>query len=70
LEKFSLFFIDDDDVADVYTYLVENSNLRYVYKDRIIPNMEVKFAKNRIDEDNLEKRKKIDMTGLDSILRQ
>ncbi|MFW6285940.1 MAG: hypothetical protein ACOC16_02105 [Nanoarchaeota archaeon] len=64
LKKFSLLHLDELLVEDVYDYL-KDSNIRYVYKGTIIPNMEFKFAKTLIDKDNLEKRKKINLTDLD-----
>ena len=64
LDKFSLFHLSDISVKEIYSYLLD-ANLRYVYKGQMIPNMEVKFAKNKIDEDNLINRKKIPLTGID-----
>ncbi len=63
-DKFSLLNLDDTNLEEVYEYL-SNSNIRYVYKNTIIPNMEFKFAKNVVDEDNLEERKKIPLTDID-----
>lgn len=64
LSKFSILTVEDDDIDTAYGYLID-SNLRYVYKDSVVPNMEVKFAKNIIDVDNLQNRIKIPLTGLD-----
>jgi hypothetical protein len=63
-EKFSLLHLDELPLREVYDYL-KDTNIRYVYKGTIIPNMEFKFAKTIIDEDNLDKRKKIPLTGVD-----
>ncbi len=65
LEKFSLYTLDNLDLKEAYTYLEENMNIRYVYKGSIIPNMEVKFAKNKIDFDNIAQRIKIPLTNTD-----
>lgn len=46
-------------------YLVNNLSLRYVWEDKIAPQMEVKFAKDSLDEYQLTTRKKIPLTGLD-----
>lgn len=64
IEKFTLFTLNDADVKDAYDYLLD-SNLRYVYHNTLVPNMEVKFAKNIIDIDNLQNRIKIPLTNLD-----
>lgn len=64
LRKYSLFHLEGLPLEEVYEYLQE-ANVRYVSKGQLIPNMEVKFAKNAVDEDNLRKRKKIALTGLD-----
>lgn len=62
--KFSLFHLEGLALEELYVYL-EEANVRYVYKDRLIPNMEVKFARSVLDEDNLQKRRKIPLTGVD-----
>lgn len=64
-EKFSLINLEGLDLKEIYEDYLLDSNIRYAYKDRIIPNMEFKFAKNAVDMDNLENRKKIPITGLD-----
>jgi hypothetical protein len=63
-KTFTVLTIDDSEVKDIYGYLID-ANVRYVYKDSILPNMEVKFAKSLIDIDNLEHRKKYSLTGPD-----
>lgn len=63
-KKFILFHLDGLEIAEVYDYL-KDSNIRYVYKNRVLPNMELKFARNKIDFDNLKTRKKIPFTDVD-----
>lgn len=63
-KKFSLFHLEGLPVEEIYDHLLDG-NIRYVYKGQMIPNMEVKFAKNKVDEDNLRTRKKIPLTDLD-----
>ncbi|MBD3227316.1 MAG: hypothetical protein GF329_03935 [Candidatus Lokiarchaeota archaeon] len=46
-------------------YLTENLPVRYCMEDRFIPNIEMKFAKDKLDEYQLENRKKIDFTDID-----
>ncbi len=46
-------------------YLNENLSVRYIRDDIPIPNMELKFAKDKIDEHQLANRIKIPLTLLD-----
>ncbi len=53
-------------VDDVYDYLVKGDSVRYTDNDKFFPpEMEVKFAKDEIDELQLKTRTKLDFTGLD-----
>ncbi|MFT4344201.1 MAG: hypothetical protein ACMXYE_05660 [Candidatus Woesearchaeota archaeon] len=65
LHKFSLFNLENTPIEELYEYLREGSNIRYVYIGTVIPNMELKFAKNEIDIDNITKRRKIELTNTD-----
>ncbi|MFH1073012.1 MAG: hypothetical protein V1743_06300 [Nanoarchaeota archaeon] len=52
--------------TDVYDrYLADNLSIRYVLKGTFVPEMEVKFAKDELDNYQLGTRKKIPLTGLD-----
>jgi len=58
--------IQSDDVNEVYNnYLLHKEIIRFAYKDTLIPNIEFKFPKNKIDEYTLSKRIKLPLTGLD-----
>ncbi|MBN2014387.1 MAG: hypothetical protein JW778_04335 [Candidatus Altiarchaeota archaeon] len=46
-------------------YLTENSSIRFVKKGKFIPEMELKLAKDALDEYQLKTRTKIPLTGLD-----
>ncbi len=46
-------------------YLKYNLSIRYTYRDSILPEMELKFVKDEIDDYQLETRKKIPLTGLE-----
>ncbi len=50
---------------EVHEYLLDKSSVRYTWKDKPLPEMEVKFAKDPLDEYQLKTRKKIPRTGLD-----
>jgi hypothetical protein len=53
------------DVEEIYHFLEDGDNVRYSWKDIEIPNMEVKFAKDSLDEEQFTNRRKIEFTGLD-----
>lgn len=63
LDKFEV--LETDDVKDMYERLNENINIRYVYKNSILPNMEVKFAKDKLDLSVLHNREKILISDVD-----
>jgi hypothetical protein len=58
--------IQGDNVKSLYVdYLSENSSLRYVMEGTFVPELELKLAKDRLDEDQLANRTKLPLTGLD-----
>jgi hypothetical protein len=46
-------------------YLIKGDSVRYAWKDKFLPEMEVKFAKDDLDEEQLENRMKLPLTDLD-----
>ena len=46
-------------------YLKENTSIRYTYKDFLLPEIELKFAKDELDYSQVKNRVKLNMTGLD-----
>jgi hypothetical protein len=46
-------------------YLNDNLSVRYVRKDSFIPEMELKFTKNSLDDYQIKTRTKLPLTGLD-----
>lgn len=46
-------------------YLMENTSIRFVRKGSFVPEMEVKLAKDALDDYQLENRTKLPFTGLD-----
>jgi hypothetical protein len=53
-------------VKDIYEYLIKGDSVRYVRKEGFLPpEMEIKFAKDELDEMQLETRKKLPFSGLD-----
>ncbi|MFW5705244.1 MAG: hypothetical protein ACOCXG_05375 [Nanoarchaeota archaeon] len=58
--------IETDDIDEMYERLMkDNSNIRYVKKETIVPNMEVKFAKDELDLISLDERKKYAFSDCD-----
>ena|SRR3989338_3676537 len=54
-----------DSKDEIYEYLQDNTSVRYTRKNRPFPEMEIKFAKDELDEIQLQTRQKIALTGLD-----
>ncbi len=46
------------------SYLKDNISIRYTYKDLILPEMELKLAKDELDNYQLQNRIKLKLTGL------
>ncbi|MFH1324846.1 MAG: hypothetical protein ABIH64_06365 [Nanoarchaeota archaeon] len=47
------------------TYLSNFDSARYIHKDKLLPEMELKFAKDELDEYQLKTKTKLELTGLD-----
>ncbi len=54
-----------DEPDDIYEYLEENASVRYTWLDRPVPELELKFAKDVIDDEQLKTRQKLELTGTD-----
>ncbi len=67
LDKAGFECIQSSKDDDIYDYLSKGDSSRYVRKggDFLPPEMEIKFAKDEIDDLQLKTRKKLDFTGLD-----
>jgi hypothetical protein len=50
---------------EIYEYLEGNNSVRYTRKDRRIPEIELKFARDELDEYQLRTKKKLPLSGLD-----
>jgi hypothetical protein len=58
--------IQPDDPTEIYdNYLTKGDSIRYVRKDEFVPEMEIKFAKDELDEQQIKERQKLELTGLD-----
>ncbi|MHA1649102.1 MAG: hypothetical protein ACTSYB_02820 [Candidatus Helarchaeota archaeon] len=66
LEKSQFQSIQSSDPVEIYNlYLKERLPVRYIQGTNLIPNIELKFAKDKLDEYQLRTRKKITFTGID-----
>ncbi|MBI4738559.1 hypothetical protein HY772_03205 [Candidatus Woesearchaeota archaeon] len=66
LIKYGFVCMQSDDPKEIYdSYLTCNTNVRYTWKNRPIPEMEVKFAKDEVDDYQFKTKEKIPLTGLD-----
>ncbi len=66
LEKGGFECIQGSSAESLYRdYLSEDCSIRYVRKGAYVPELELKLAKDALDEDQLENRKKLPLTGLD-----
>lgn len=73
-EKFNLLFrelysanfvcMQTDDNKEAFDYLKNNIALRFSWKDKELPNMEIKFSKDKLDDLQLADRTKLELTGL------
>jgi len=57
--------LQSDKVEEIYSYLKENLSVRYTYKDIPLPEMEMKFVQDKLDDYQLKTKKKLSLTGLD-----
>ncbi len=66
LEKEGFECIQGENADALYAdYLAANLSIRYIIKDRMLPEMELKLAKDALDEYQLKNRVKLELTGLD-----
>ena len=57
--------IQSETPEEVFNYLIKGDSIRYVRKGEFLPEMEVKFSKDEIDELQLSSRQKLPLSGLD-----
>lgn len=66
LDRAGFHCMQSSKVEDIYEYLEKGDAIRYVRKGTFLPpEMEIKFAKDEIDELQIKTRKKMEFTGLD-----
>ncbi len=58
--------MQSDNGDEIYNeYLNQKSSVRYTLKDQPLPEMELKLAKDELDEYQLKTKQKLELTGLD-----
>lgn len=57
--------IQSDSAEEVFDYLTHNTAVRYIMKGKALPEMEMKFAKDALDDYQIKTRIKLPLTGLD-----
>jgi len=65
LKKNGFTAMQSDDTKELYDYLKGKLSLRYTLKNNPLPEMEVKFSKDALDEYQFATRMKLPLTGLD-----
>ncbi len=65
LYKHNFVCVQSASATEVYEYLSENISVRYTWKDKPVPEMEIKFAKDMLDTMQIQTREKLSLTGLD-----
>ncbi len=65
LKKQEFICMQGDDAVMLYReYLRDSTSIRYTWKDQPIPEMDIKLAKDAVDDYQLQTRQKIHLTGL------
>ncbi len=64
LNKHKFVCMQSSRTEEVYDYLKDNTSVRFTRKDKELPEMEVEFAKDIVDEYQLKNRVKLELTGL------
>ena len=57
--------MQSNDYKEIYNYLNDNISVRFTWKDKPLPEMEIKFSKDSLDEYQLKTKVKLSLTGLD-----
>jgi hypothetical protein len=64
LEKKGFICVQSDNCNEIYDYLNDKSSVRYTYKNKPVPEMEIKFEKDALDELQFKTKTKLPLTGL------
>jgi len=56
--------IQEEDPNEIYEILLDNTSVRYIYNEQMLPEMELKFAKDILDQFQIDSRTKISETNV------
>ena len=65
LKRADFVCVQSDSAEEIFSYLSEGIAARYTLKDKPLPEMEMKFAKDILDSYQFQTRIKLPLTGLD-----
>ena len=66
LKKHNFVCIQSENSEEIFnSYLTNFDSVRYIKDDKLLPQMELKFAKDELDEYQLKTKTKLELTGLD-----
>ena len=65
LSKAGFECMQSNDPEEIHDYLESNQSVRYTRKGKFIPEIELKFARDELDEHQFRTKKKMPLTGLD-----
>ena len=65
LVKNNFVCMQSENTEEIFKYFKDNLSVRYTYKDKPLPEMELKFSKDELDELQLKTKTKLPLTGLD-----
>ena len=57
--------MQSENVKEIYDYLKDETAVRFTWKNKPLPEMEIKFAKDLLDEYQLKTKTKLELTDLD-----
>ena len=65
LKENNFICMQSDGAEEIYDYLKEKTAVRFTWKNKPLPEMEIKFAKDQLDEYQLKTKTKLELTSLD-----
>jgi hypothetical protein len=65
LIKHGFVCMQSDSAKEIFSYLKDKTSVRYTLADHPLPEMEIKFVKDELDDYQLKTKVKLPLTGLD-----
>ena len=65
LENDGFVCLQSNNYEEIYDYLINDTSVRYTLKNKPLPEMELKFAKDKLDDYQIKTKTKLELTGLD-----